>query len=527
VSAGDDPAEDSMVRARRVVHALGGVQRANFSVRLWLALSGQIPWDYLPAIPGELFLLPEQTWLSPARFSPWARGVLTPYYILARAPGFIHLPDASPLLLRRHPDGTVTPRLTRPGLAGDLLQAFDRTVKMSRKLPRGALPRWAVGRAAKALEHSRQSHGGWFSFRPTLLSLVALRVMGASTDDPRLRAGLDYLRRSRGLARIPHGVRAGEMALAQGLSTSPLSATAGVLTATGDTRDVGWLLRQEISQPGPWQARADTPAGGWPSERRAGLTLDIEATCAALECLGVAAGDGHHRTAAWGATRRATDVLLAMQEGSGGFSRFERGESRVFMRRFPWTDADLLASGAPGDGAHVNLTARALTQLGRLGFRLDDDRVERGIRWLERSAADEHDHRAVTTLANLARCTAVVCPPSHPLRQAFERRLRARQREDGSFGSLVETSLALRALLELGAPCVQAVRAARQVVDAVSSASASDTLAHGDHRTPHGMGLSPICLDPSAAAREAYTSLRSAHEALSSTPRTTNGTRKR
>jgi hypothetical protein len=202
-----------------------------------------------------------------------------------------------------------------------------------------------------------------------------------------------------------------------------------------------------------------------------------------------------------------------MQEPSGGFSRFERGESRVFMRRFPWTDADLLASGSADDGAHVNLAARALTQLGRLGFRLDDDRVNRGIRWLERTAADEHDHRAVVTLANLARCAATVCPPNHPLRLAAERRLRARQREDGSFGSVVETSLALRALLDLGPACVQAVRAARHVVDSVTRAG-DDSLSHGDDRFDHGLGLSPVCVDPSAAAREAYLTLKRAHEAL-------------
>ena len=67
-----------MVKAQRVVHSLGGAQRANFGVRLWLALAGAVPWDFLPAIPGELFLLPRSTWVSPSRFAPWARGIKTP-----------------------------------------------------------------------------------------------------------------------------------------------------------------------------------------------------------------------------------------------------------------------------------------------------------------------------------------------------------------------------------------------------------------------------------------------------------------
>ena len=199
--AGDDASTDRMTRAVRVVHALGGAQRAHFSVRLWLAMGGQIPWSWLPAIPSELFLLPPSVPLSPARFSPWARGMLIPYQLIARAPARLQLPDAEALLLKRNDGTPVVPRLTRPGLAGDLLQAFDRTVKLSRKLPRGPLPGAAAQRALQWIDAHQQGHGGWFSVRPTLLSLVALRVAGAASDDPRIRRGLDYLRAARGLVR--------------------------------------------------------------------------------------------------------------------------------------------------------------------------------------------------------------------------------------------------------------------------------------------------------------------------------------
>ncbi|HET6583904.1 MAG TPA: hypothetical protein VFG69_10655, partial [Nannocystaceae bacterium] len=212
--AGDDRKSDAMVKAVRVVHALGGAQRANFEVRLWLAMAGHIDWSWLPAIPAELFLLGASVPLSPARFSPWARGVLTPYLLIARAPARLHLADASELLLKRTGESLVTPRLTRAGLAGDLLQAFDRTVKLSRKLPRGPLPKWAQQRAQGWIDASQQDHGGWFSTRPTLLSLVALRVMGARSDDPRIRRGLDHLRRARGLAIVAQGTGVGEVALA-------------------------------------------------------------------------------------------------------------------------------------------------------------------------------------------------------------------------------------------------------------------------------------------------------------------------
>ena len=501
VTAGDDRRCESMIRAVRVVHALGGAQRGNFQVRLWLAMSGQIPWAFLPAIPGELFLLPASTWLSPARFSPWARAVLTAYYVIARGPARLQLPDASELLLHRGGAAMIAPRLTRPGLAGDLLQAFDRTVKLSRKLPRGPLPRWALERAASRLDQTQQDHGGWFSVHPTILSLVALRVVGASSDDPRIERGLAYLRRARGLARVRTGVGAGEVALAQGLGGPPLSTVARLVLADPDPTDVGRLLRLELSDAGPWQARADAPAGGWPIEAGAQHHLDLEATCHVLEALTTVPSDSSQTSPAWATTRRATDVILAMQEGRGGFARFERGEADVVMRQFPWTDADLLAYGEPGDPAHVRVSAHAIGQLGQTGFRIDDDRIARGIAWLSAMSADEHRDRSIDTLAALAKAVSTTCPGDHPLRGEVERRLRARQREDGSFGNLVETSHALIGLLDLiGEPCVQVRRAAAHLAGAVRRLG--DDLEHEGTTSQQGFGLSADTHDPSAGARE-------------------------
>jgi len=521
---GDDPGEASMIRAQRVVHSLGGAQRTNFEVRLWLALAGAVPWDFLPAIPGELFLLPRSMWVSPSRFAPWARGVLTPYYVLARARATIRLPDPSPLMLRRDPDASsiVSPRLTRPGLAGDLLQAFDRTVKLGQKLPRGPLRRRAVARAVALLEETHQRHGGWFSTRPTLLSLLALRVEGATTDDPRIRAGSAHLRASRGQAVIRRGVGEGEVAIAQGLGGTRVSTAARLVLADTTPADVSTLLRMELSTPGPWQDRANALAGGWPHEPGAEHHLDLDATCNVLAVLSSLEEDSPLRTPAWAARRRATDVLLAMQEGPGGFARFERGEADVFMRRFPWTDADLLAMGSADDPHRVRLAARTLAHLGHTGFRIDDDRVARGIEWLRHATADAYETRSIRTLSALAGAAVSTCPPSHPMRQEMEHRLRARQREDGSFGDLVDTAQAMGALLDLSGACVQCHRAARHLSDAVTRHGAD--LEHASQATCHGFGLNRRLEDPSATVREVSLAL---HAFVDQTSGPTRSSKKR
>ena len=115
VESGDDPEAEHLVRARRVVHELGGAQRASAEVRLWLAMAGHIPWAWLPTLPAELWLLPTVAWLSPSRVSPWARGAMTPYLLLSRAPARVHVSNAAALLLTR-PDGEpILPRLVQPG----------------------------------------------------------------------------------------------------------------------------------------------------------------------------------------------------------------------------------------------------------------------------------------------------------------------------------------------------------------------------------------------------------------------------
>ncbi|MBL4686642.1 MAG: hypothetical protein JKY37_18745 [Nannocystaceae bacterium] len=500
---GDDPNSDSMSRAVRVVHALGGAQRAHFSVRLWLAMGGQIPWSWLPAIPSELFLLPASVPFSPARFSPWARAMLIPYQVIARAPARLQLPDATALLLPRADGTPVVPRLTRPGLAGDLLQAFDRTVKLSRKLPRGPLPGAAAKRAQAWIDTHQQEHGGWFSVRPTLLSLIALRVGGAHGSDPRIRRGLDSLRNARGLVQ-----GRSKVLLAQGTGGTDLAVTAELLRCAPSEPDINWLLRQELSQPGPWQDRADASAGGWPREPGAALHLDLSATCSVLETLAALPDSSSQLSAAWAASRRAIDVLIAMQEADGHFSRFERGESEIFMQRLPWSDADLLSFGSGEDDTHVRLTARCLSRLAATGFALDDDRVAKGVGWLQRTITDGRNvslgARSLATLSAIAQTAGALCPPEHRLRTAVEHTLRARQREDGSFGTMADTALALLGLVKLGHTCVQAQRAARNLVEALTH---PDTDADGWGALSQGFGLDPMAQDPSAGIRQAAIAL--------------------
>jgi hypothetical protein len=427
--------------------------------------------------------------------------MLTPYLLLARAPARFHLSDARDLLLR-HSDGTpIPPRLTRPGLAGDLLQAFDRTVKLSRKLPRGPLGTIAGNRVESMMLEGQQEHGGWLGVRPTLLSLLALRVIGAGSDDPRLLRGLEYLRSARGVVRIDEGPHAGREVLAQGLSP-PSMVVRSQLLAADDDASIEWLLAQEIEQPGPWRSGPGAARGGWPTEPLAMDHLDLDATCSALEVLLDVPAESRHTRAVWEAIRRSKAVLLSMQEPDGSFSRFQRGETTVLMRRFPWRDADLLGFDQIDGEPRVRRSARAVALLVAAGLQPGDARIRRAVAWLVAREREDLSTLGIDTLAALARCASAIQGDDDGLGGHVERHMRARQQEDGSFGSVVDTSTALATLLGLCGPCVQTARAARFLAQTVDQDPAAD-----DASLTQGLGLSPLCFDVSAAAREARLAL--------------------
>lgn len=507
VSGGDAAHGAELRAALRQIHALGGARRANLSVRLWLAMAGLVGWDWVPTVPGALFMLPEHTPLSPMRLSPWARQMVTALHLLASGPARLHLAEVPELLLRNRAGEPIPPRLTRPGLAGDLLQSFDRSVELVRTLALERTRARAQARAQRWIETSQQAHGGWFSTRPTIYSLLALRVSGVASDDPRIERGLAYLRAARGVVELPSGARV----LAQGTGVAPLAVAAKLGAIAGPEPKTmapgvhARLLAAEIARPGPWQHRADAPTGAWPEVAAGEAHLDLRTSCAVLSAL-----RGTRTPATRASLRRAAEVVLAMQEADGGFARFERGEARVPLARLPWRDADALAHGTPDDEARVVLSAELLDELGVLGWRREDDRITRALTWLAARYQDHGHAWSVSTLAALVRATARQCPSDDPLRVECERRLRTRQREDGSFGDELSTARALLALIACGAPCVQADRAARDLVARVGLLARTTTAgvlpSLPDRRIP-AYGLSPWLADPSAGVTEIYRAL--------------------
>src|SRR5215510_1582603 len=80
--AGDTVDAPHMVLARRSVLQRGGLECTNSYVRFYLALAGVIGWDFVPAMPPELMLLPAWLPLNIYEMSSWTRAMVVPLTII-------------------------------------------------------------------------------------------------------------------------------------------------------------------------------------------------------------------------------------------------------------------------------------------------------------------------------------------------------------------------------------------------------------------------------------------------------------
>ncbi len=80
--AGVPVTDPRMLRAREVALSLGGVPRMNTFSKLYLALLGLFPWEYVPTIPCEVILIGKWFYVNFNEMSSWSRSMLVPLAII-------------------------------------------------------------------------------------------------------------------------------------------------------------------------------------------------------------------------------------------------------------------------------------------------------------------------------------------------------------------------------------------------------------------------------------------------------------
>jgi squalene-hopene/tetraprenyl-beta-curcumene cyclase len=175
--AGYSPDLPFMQEARSNILRLGGIPQMNTFSKLYLALLGQFPWQYLPTIPVEMVLLPDWAPFHIHKMSSWSRAMLIPLAIINHfkptrvLPGHKQLHELYPLGTE-HQDFRL-PRSERFWTWRNFFLRLDEVLKFLHPLNLRPMRRPALAEAERCmLERIGEGSGGLATVLPSMLNCM-------------------------------------------------------------------------------------------------------------------------------------------------------------------------------------------------------------------------------------------------------------------------------------------------------------------------------------------------------------------
>ncbi|PYT81434.1 MAG: squalene--hopene cyclase [Acidobacteria bacterium] len=379
--AGDSPYTPNLVRAREMVHRLGGLEHSNSYVRFYLALVGAISWDLVPSIPPELMLIPSWFIFNIYEMSSWTRGIVVPMAILSSLRPNWRLPERARVdELFNDPEHKTAALDWSDQLFSwkNVFLAVDRGLKLYEKWPWKPFRQWAL-REAKSwmLNHIERSEGLAAIYPAIMNSIFALMALGHGPDDPLT------LREIKELSRFEIEE---ENTIRMQPCVSPVWDTCIAMVALEEAglapdhpalvKAAEWLLSKQVLGPGDWQVKnKDAEPGGWAFEFRNDFYPDVDDTAFVLMALQRVKFPEPARMEA--AMRRGIQWLLSMQNRDGGWGAFDRDNDREFLCNIPFADHNAMI-----DPSTADVTARVIECLGRYGWPAEHPVIQRAVKFL-------------------------------------------------------------------------------------------------------------------------------------------------
>jgi squalene-hopene/tetraprenyl-beta-curcumene cyclase len=377
----DDP---RMLSARDRILALGGVHACNTFSKIYLCALGQYDYDAVPAIPPEIVLFPNWFWFNIYEISSWSRAILIPLSICYAKKPFKKIPDEWNIdeLFPAGRHGSSLRLKWENKLIGwrnfflvldRLCHAFERVhVRPLRSIALRAAEKWM-------LERMELSDGLGAIYPSILNSIIAMRCLGYSLDDPQVIRALDEFEKL--------GIEEGDTFRMQPC-VSPVWDTAYALFALGESgADVAdprmvkaaeWMLKKQNRRKGDWSVKVpDAEPGGWYFEHNNEFYPDVDDTAQVLLALDhIETKDARFQSEA---VQRGIDWVLAMQCKKGGWASFDKDNNRMVFQYVPFADHNAML-----DPATVDITGRVLECLATHGFNLTDKPVARAIDFIRK-----------------------------------------------------------------------------------------------------------------------------------------------
>jgi squalene-hopene/tetraprenyl-beta-curcumene cyclase len=369
--------------ARATILRLGGIPQMNTFSKLYLALLGQFPWKYLPAIPVEMVLLPKWAPFNIYKMSSWSRAMLLPLGIINHFKPTRILPGEKQLH-ELYPLGTEQadlrlPRSEKFWTWRNFFLRLDDTLKFLQPLRIGHLRRRALEAAERwMVERIGEGSDGLAAVYPAMLNcMIALRVLGYTKKNP------VYAKAEKDFAGLfvddPEDFRIQPC-------LSPVWDTAIMIISLAESgvapghpalqKAADWLIGKEVRIRGDWAANNPYPeASGWAFEYNNIYYPDTDDTAMVLMALRLV--QPQDRQSLNELFRRALGWQLSFQCNDGGWGAFDKNVTTEWLEDMPFADHNAILDPTCSD-----LTARTLELLGYIGFDRDAKCVRDGVKYL-------------------------------------------------------------------------------------------------------------------------------------------------
>jgi squalene-hopene/tetraprenyl-beta-curcumene cyclase len=443
---GDRIEDTHMAKARELILSMGGAERCNTYSKFYLAALGQMHYDSIPAIPPELVLLPKWFYFHLDKVSAWSRTMIMPLAVVSSYRPIRQLPATRSIMeLYSSHDYTHRPflELDKQLLSWkNLFLAIDKGLKLWEKtnlkpLRRSALQRieeWILKRA-----DGQRSDGLGAIFPPMVYIIIALRCLGYSMEDPKVKQAMEQLDRL--MIEEDESIRLQPCFSPiwdTGLATYALCEAGLNQDHTSMRQAVNWLVEKECRDFGDWKANVRQPVepSGWYFEFNNSYYPDVDDTAMVTMAL-LRSGCPEGQAPA----ERGIRWILAMQNEDGGWAAFDRTINRPILESIPFADHNAIQ-----DPSCPDITGRTLECLGNFDLSPDHPAIQKALRFLEFEQELDGCWFGRWGVNYIYGTWQVVCglktvgtDMSQPWIQKAGIWLRSVQKEDGSFGESADT----------------------------------------------------------------------------------------
>ena len=380
--AGFDKDFPALASARERIFALGGVTEVNTFTKIYLCFFGQYDYDAVPAVPPEIVLFPNWFWFNIYEISSWSRAILVPLSIAYAKKPFKKIPPEQGIQelfaggmehtrLHLHWDRKLVSWRNFFLVLDRITHWFERVhIRPLRSIAIKAAEKWMI-------ERLEMSDGLGAIYPGVMNSIIALRCLGYSLDDPQLIRAMDEFEAL--------GIEEEDTFRMQPCK-SPVWDTAYAMFALGEAgvapsdprmrAAADWMLQKQVTKPGDWAVKVKNVApAGWYFEFNNEFYPDVDDTAMVLLALTKAEMPNNRFLSE--SARRAIDWELAMQCKDGGFASFDKDNSRMVFQYVPFADHNAML-----DPPTVDITGRVLEMLATYGYSKNDPPVKRALQFI-------------------------------------------------------------------------------------------------------------------------------------------------